>query len=275
MPELPEVETIRRSLQDKIKGKTLVGVEVFLEKMVKGIDMDNLDAKLNGKKVTRLDRRGKYLIIHLSGGLAMVIHLRMTGQLLYCLPEEKALKHTHVVFHFNDKRELRFVDQRQFGKVQLVPIKELDTVSGLKTLGVEPLSDQFTREFIKKELRNRRTKIKPLLLDQTIIAGIGNIYADEALFRAMIHPERVASALTPREASRLYLAIKEVLIEGIENRGTSIKDYIDGDGNQGSNQSNLRVYGREGEPCPKCGKTIERKAIGGRSSHFCPKCQKL
>lgn len=274
MPELPEVETIRRSLQDKIKGKTLTGVEVFLDKMVKSFDVESLDAKLNGRKITRLDRRGKYLIIHLSGGLAMVIHLRMTGQLLYCSPEQETPKHTHVVFHFNDERELRFVDQRQFGKVQLVPVKELNTVSGLKTLGVEPLSDDFTREYIKRELKNKRTKIKSLLLDQTFIAGIGNIYADEALYRSMIHPERVASALNTRETARLFLAIKEVLIEGIDNRGTSIKDYIDGDGVQGTNQGNLRVYGRNGEPCDKCGKIIEKISVGGRSSHFCPKCQK-
>lgn len=274
MPELPEVETIRRSLQDKIKGKTLTGVDVFLEKMVKSFGVESLDAKLNGRKITRLDRRGKYLIIHLSGGLAMVIHLRMTGQLLYCSPEQETHKHTHVVFHFNDERELRFVDQRQFGKVQLVPVKELNTVSGLKTLGVEPLSDDFTREYLKRELKNKRTKIKSLLLDQTFIAGIGNIYADEALFRSMIHPERVASALNIREVSRLFIAIKEVLIEGIENRGTSIKDYIDGDGAQGTNQGNLRVYGRDGEPCMKCGRVIEKINVGGRSSHFCSKCQK-
>ncbi|HWI55235.1 MAG TPA: DNA-formamidopyrimidine glycosylase [Desulfobacteria bacterium] len=274
MPELPEVETIRRSLQDKIKGKTFTGVEVFLEKMVKGVELKNLDAHLNGKKITRLDRRGKYLIIHLSGGLAMVIHLRMTGQLLYCSPEQETPKHTHVVFHLDDERQLRFVDQRQFGKVELVSARDLGTVSGLKTLGVEPLSDDFTRELFKKEIRNKRTKIKSLLLDQTFIAGIGNIYADEALFRAMIHPERVASALNTREVSRLYLSIKEVLIEGIENRGTSIKDYIDGDGAQGTNQGNLRVYGRDGEACVKCGRIIEKTTVGGRSSHFCPKCQK-
>lgn len=275
MPELPEVETIRISLQDKLKGKTFVGVEVFLDKMVKGIGLEKLETTLNGKKIIRIDRRGKYLIIHLTGGLAMIIHLRMTGQLLYCLPEQEKAKHTHVVFHLSDMKQLRFVDQRQFGKVQVVRLKELENVSGLKNLGIEPLSKDFTREFFKKALRNKRSKIKPLLLDQTFIAGIGNIYADEALFRAMINPERVASALNPREVSRLYVVIKEVLQEGIENNGTSIKDYIDGDGKKGTNQSNLRVYGRDGQPCVKCGIIIQRKTIGGRSSHFCPKCQKL
>lgn len=275
MPELPEVETIRRTLEEKLKGKTFVGVEVFLEKMLKVADCEDIGTVLSGKKINSIDRRGKYLIIQLSGGLAMVIHLRMTGQLMYCSPDQERGKHTHVIFYLNDKFELRFADQRQFGKVQLVPIKELGNVAGLKSLGVEPFGDGFTREFFKKELRNRRTKIKPLLLDQTFVAGIGNIYADEALFKAMINPERVASTLSPREASRLHLAVKHVLLEGIENKGTSIKDYVDGDGNQGTNQNNLKVYGRQGEQCIKCGKVIEKKSVGGRSSHFCPKCQKL
>ncbi|PKM45492.1 MAG: formamidopyrimidine-DNA glycosylase [Firmicutes bacterium HGW-Firmicutes-8] len=275
MPELPEVETIRRSLEQNIKGKTFMGAEVFLEKMVKGVSPLELNSELKGREITRIDRRGKYLIIHLTGGIAMVIHLRMTGQLLYCSPEQEKVRHTHIIFKLSDMCQLRFADQRQFGKISLVSVRELDNFPGLKGLGVEPLGETFSREFFKKELRNRRTKIKPLLLDQTFIAGIGNIYADEALFRAMINPERIASSLTPREASRLYLAIRTVLQEGIENKGTSIKDYVDGDGNKGSNQGNLRVYGREGEPCVKCGKEIKRKSIGGRSSHFCPKCQKL
>lgn len=275
MPELPEVETIRRSLEEKIKGKTLTGLDVFLEKILKGLEPGEFDRKLKGKKITGIGRRGKYLIIQLTGGLVMVVHLRMTGQLLYCSSEHVREKHTHLVFHLNDREQLRFVDQRQFGKVHFLPACELDSLSGLKTLGVEPLSTAFTREFFKKGLRTRRAKVKPLLLDQTFIAGIGNIYADEALFRARINPERVAAGLNPRESSRLYMAIKEVLQEGIENNGTSIKDYIDGEGNRGSNQDNLRVYGRDGEPCIKCARIIERKVIGGRSSHFCPKCQKL
>lgn len=275
MPELPEVETIRRSLADKIIGKAFENVEVFLDKMVKGLEPANIQSELKGKKITRIDRRGKYLIVHMTGDMAMVIHLRMTGQLVCCRPEEEKTKHTHVIIQLSDNLHLRFIDQRQFGKIQFVSKKELENVSGLKTLGVEPLSEEFTRDYFKKEIRSKRTKIKPLLLDQTFIAGIGNIYADEVLFRSMINPEKVASTLTPREVSRLHIAIKEVLNEGIENKGTSIKDYIDGDGNKGSNQNNLRVYGRDGEPCLKCGKTIEKKTIGGRSSHYCPKCQKL
>ncbi|MBU7006759.1 DNA-formamidopyrimidine glycosylase [Phosphitispora fastidiosa] len=275
MPELPEVETIRRSLEDKIKGKTFTGIEIFLEKILKGIDAGEFDEKLKGKKITGISRRGKYLIIQLSGGLVMVVHLRMTGQLLYCSAEQERVKHTHVIFHLSDKYDLRFVDQRQFGKVQFLPAKDLENLSSLKNLGVEPLSDDFTREFFKKGLRNRRVKIKPLLLEQEFIAGIGNIYADEALFRARVNPEKVAANLSPREASMLFNAIREVLIEGIDNKGTSIKDYIDGDGNKGSNQNNLRVYGRDRQPCTKCGTEIQRVVIRGRSAHYCPKCQKI
>ncbi len=275
MPELPEVETIRRSLEDKLIGKTLTGVKVLLDKMVKGISPEDFDAELRGKKITGISRRGKYLIIYLTGGITVVIHLRMTGQLLYCPAGQDTIKHTHIVFQLNDKGQLRFVDQRQFGRVHLVQAKELDNLSGLKNLGIEPLSECFTREFFRKELKKKHTKIKPLLLDQTFLAGVGNIYADEALFRAKVNPERVAAGLSPREAANLYLAIKKVLLEGISNKGTSIRDYLDGEGNPGSNQDNLKVYGRAGEPCIKCRKPIERKVIGGRSSHFCPKCQKL
>ncbi|WP_418792094.1 DNA-formamidopyrimidine glycosylase [Phosphitispora sp. TUW77] len=274
MPELPEVETIRRSLEHKIKGKIFTGVDIYLEKILKGIDPGEFDEKLKGKKITGISRRGKYLIIQLAGGLVIVVHLRMTGQLLYCSAEQEKSKYTHMIFHLSDQGELRFVDQRQFGKVQFLPAKDLENHSSLKNLGVEPLSDEFTRGFFMKGLKNRRVKIKPLLLEQEFIAGIGNIYADEALFRAKVNPEKVASNLSSREASKLFIAIKEVLEEGIENKGTSIKDYIDGDGNQGNNQNNLRVYGREGQPCIKCGTEIQRVVIRGRSSHFCPKCQK-
>ncbi len=275
MPELPEVETIRRSLEAKVLGRILTGVEVLLDKIVKGTSPAQLAAELKGKQITGIGRRGKYLLIHLTGGLVMVVHLRMTGQLWHCPAEQEIARHTHLVFHLDDGSQLRYADLRQFGKVRLAPAGELANLPGLRSLGREPLGADFTREFFRKELRKRRTKIKPLLLDQAFLAGLGNIYADEALFRAGIHPEKTAAALSPREASRLFLAIKEVLAEGIANRGTSIRDYVDGEGREGSNQDNLRVYGRGGEPCVKCGRPVEKKNIGGRSAHFCPKCQRL
>lgn len=274
MPELPEVETVKRSLEKKLTGRTIKSVELLLEKIVKEPSADSFTQAIADKSVLGMGRRGKYLLIFLSEGLAMVIHLRMTGQLIHCAVDADRAKHTHVVFNLDDGTQLRFIDQRQFGRIYLMPDYQLDKISGLNTLGVEPLSDDFTREFMKKELKRKRVKIKSLLLDQTFIAGIGNIYADEALYRARLHPERLACTLTPRETVKLYQAIREVLSEGIENRGTSIKDYVDGDGRSGNYQALLRVYGKEDEPCRICGTIILRKKVGGRSSFYCSKCQK-
>lgn len=275
MPELPEVETVKRTLEEKIVGCKFQGLQVFMPKVVKAGEVDDLAGAITGKKVVRMGRRGKYLLVYLEGNLVLVVHLRMTGQLVLTDSEQELAKHTHVVFNLDNGSQLRFVDQRQFGRIYLVPANALDVISGLKSMGMEPFDPEFTKEYFKKELRNRRTKIKPLLLDQTFIAGIGNIYADEALFRALVHPERPAYSLTPREVARLYQAIKDVLEEGIANRGTSIKDYVDGEGRSGENQHKLRVYGREHQPCLKCKKPIHRIKVGGRSSYFCAKCQKI
>jgi formamidopyrimidine-DNA glycosylase len=163
---------------------------------------------------------------------------------------------------------------RQFGTIQLSSTKDLNKVKGLKDLGPEPLEREFSRDFLRRELKRKRTRIKPLLLDQTFVAGLGNIYVDEALYRARLHPERLACTLSPREIANLYHAIVEVLQEGIENRGTSMRDYVDGDGRAGSYQELLQVYNREGEKCRRCGSTIERIKVGGRSSYYCPACQK-
>ncbi len=275
MPELPEVETVKRSLEKKIVGCKFSGLKVFMPKIVKAGEADEVAKAIAGQKIVRMGRRGKYLLVYLENNLVLVIHLRMTGQLV-CTPREQELaRHTHVVFNLDNGSELRFVDQRQFGRIYLLQANALDVLSGLKNMGLEPFDPAFTKEYFKKQLRNRRTKIKPLLLDQSFVAGIGNIYADEALHRALIHPERPAYSLHTREASRLYQAIKEVLEEGIANRGTSIKDYVDGEGQAGENQYQLRVYGRENQPCGKCKKTIRRIKVGGRSSYFCAKCQKI
>ena len=172
-------------------------------------------------------------------------------------------RHTHVIFDLSNGAQLHFTDVRQFGQLWLVPCTSLDSLTGLKNLGVEPLEPQFTRDYLKRELRRRHARIKPLLLDQTIIAGLGNIYTDEALHRAKINPERLATTLTPREIASLYRAIKDVLQEGIDSRGTTVRNYVDGEGQSGSYQEQLRVYSREGEPCSHCGKTIVKE--GGRT----------
>jgi len=274
MPELPEVETVRRTLEEKIVGKAIARVQIMMPKVVRP-DAGEFAHGLVCQGIEELDRRGKYLLICLTGGKVLVVHLRMTGRLIYCHPERPLDKHTHVIITLDDGYHLRYVDIRQFGKLQLINRDELDSVSGLATLGPEPLSEEFTKEGFKRALRNKRTKIKPLLLDQTFIAGLGNIYVDEALFRAKIHPERMASTLTPREAVRLYTAIREVIAEGIEHRGTTFRDYVDGTGQTGGYQNKLRAYGRESHPCYYCGRPLERKVVGGRSSTYCPRCQKV
>lgn len=274
MPELPEVETVKRTLEKKLSGLSFEAVKLHMPKIVRLPPPEEFADILTGKKIIRLGRRGKYLLLHLTGGYTLVIHLRMTGRLVYATPGAPLEKHTHAVFDLSNGDQLRYTDIRQFGRMLLALTAELDEMPGLKTLGVEPLSENFTREFMKKELKRRRTRLKALLLDQTFIAGLGNIYVDEALHRAGLHPERLAASLSPRETTHLFLAIKDVLNEGINNRGTSFRDYVDGDGRPGNYQEKLAVYSKEGKPCLKCGKPINRIRVAGRSSYFCPHCQK-
>ncbi|SHI94678.1 DNA-formamidopyrimidine glycosylase [Desulfofundulus thermosubterraneus] len=274
MPELPEVETIKRTLQEKLPGRTICGVNIYLPKIIQTPSPEEFCRQVVDKRILDVGRRGKYLLISLSRGLMLVVHLRMTGQLVYTATDEPRSKHTHLVFHLNNGHQLRFTDMRQFGRFWLVPEKDLQAVSGLKDLGVEPLSGEFTIEFLDKELKARRTRLKTLLLDQTFISGLGNIYADEALYGAGLHPSRPANTLTTGEAQALFRAIRVVLEEGIASRGTSVRNYVDGTGQAGTFQEKLRVYGKSGRPCMRCGKTIERLRLGGRSTYFCPGCQK-
>jgi formamidopyrimidine-DNA glycosylase len=274
MPELPEVETVRQTLQTKLTGLKFCGAHVYLPKIIKAPDPEQFVKGIEGKKIIKLTRRGKYLILNLSDRYHLVVHLRMTGSLVYCENGTPPAKHTHVVFDLSNGAQLHFSDVRQFGQLWLVTGTSLDSLTGLKNLGVEPLEPEFTRDYLKKELRRRHTRIKPLLLDQTFLAGLGNIYTDEALHRAKINPERLAKTLTPREIASLYRAIKEVLQEGIECRGTTVRDYVDGEGRSGSYQDQLQVYRREGKPCSQCGEIIVKKKVCGRSSYYCPACQK-
>lgn len=274
MPELPEVETIKRDLENNIIGLTISDVILLMPKIVRIPSPQDFIKNLTGKTIKKIGRRGKYILIHLSEKLTLVIHLRMTGSLVYCSSETPPQKYTHAIFELSNGCKLFFSDMRQFGRMVLIDSRELCYLSGYKDLGVEPLSDTFTRDLLKKELKGRRKKIKPLLLDQTFIAGLGNIYADEALHLAGISPDKLASILTHREIAHLYEAIRKVLSNGIANRGTTFRDYKDGMGKEGSNQDELKVYSREGKPCFNCGKPIIRIKLGGRSSYLCSECQK-
>ncbi|MGI6684662.1 MAG: DNA-formamidopyrimidine glycosylase [Bacillota bacterium] len=273
MPELPEVETVKRTLTKFLVGQQIKEVTLKHESVIKTPDVDEFEKTVIGKTITGIDRRGKYLIFSLSEGFKMVIHLRMTGQLVYGEKTMPLKKHTHVIFRLDNGNELRFTDQRRFGRIWLVPEEELLKISGLCTLGPEPLSEDFCQEVFLKQLAKRKTRIKPLLLNQNFIAGIGNIYADEILFRSQIHPERTAESLSREEGIQLFSEVRETLKEAILHRGTTFSDYVDGRGEKGMHQNHLNVYQQVGKKCKRCGSLIERIKVGSRSAYYCPGCQ--
>lgn len=275
MPELPEVETVRRSLLPVILDKPIASVDVYYERILQHITSQEFTEQITGRRILDLARRGKYLIFHLENHLDLVAHLRMTGRLIYYSDADIAMaKHTSVIFDFASGGNLRFEDVRKFGTLDLVTSGEYEQIKGLHSLGVEPLSEAFTVDHLQNLIQDRRTKIKGLLLDQTKIAGLGNIYADESLFMARIHPERPANSLSSSEVQSLHQAIKDVLQDAILGQGTTLRDYRTGYGREGSFQNKLQIYGKKGEKCPRCGVDLEYKKVAGRTSHFCPACQR-
>ena len=281
MPELPEVETIRRGLQRKIKNKQIKDIVINVDKIVKKPSLREFITKIKGKKIKEIDRRGKYIIIHLDSRNKLIVHLGMTGLLIYPYDNkiaEKEInpKHNHLVFTFTDNTQLVFNDVRRFGKVYLISnINEIETLS---KLGVEPLEDYFTEEVFTQILNKKKNgKIKSFLMKQEFITGLGNIYANEVLYRSNIHPLRLISSLNKKEVRNLYQQIKLVLSEAVKLRGSTVADeaYRDTDGEKGKFAKKLQVYARKGEPCIKCGHSIEVVRIEGRSSFICPQCQKL
>jgi formamidopyrimidine-DNA glycosylase len=270
MPELPEVETIVRGLRGPLVGRQFTGIRVGWENLVAKCSVEEFKRRLVGQKVLAVKRRGKYLIFALAGGGSLIVHLRMTGRLLIKNSDDEFDKHDHLIFELDDGRELRFNNVRKLGRVYLVD--DEDEILG--ELGPEPLDDEFTLAGFAALLSGRRGMLKPLLLNQRFMAGIGNIYADEALFAARIHPERKADTLTTEEIERLYDAIRRVLRQGIENRGTTFSAYRDAEGREGRNQEVLQVSRNTDQPCPRCGTPIERTVVGGRGTYFCPRCQK-
>jgi len=267
MPELPEVETIRRALEGELVGLRLLGLEVK-EKLhlLKNCTPEELEHKLVGRHLKALSRRAKYLIFDFAG-YAMVLHLRMSGRLLL-----RPAGHTRLMLDFEGERRLYLDDARRFGMLYLT--EKLNELKPLSELGIEPFTQSFTLEAFRGILRTKQ-EIKRLLLDQRKIAGLGNIYANEALFLAAIHPQRPADSLSPSEVERLFRAVPEVLERAIAAGGTSIGSYRTPQGGLGRFQEAFAVYSREGEPCRRCRTPIERLSQGGRSSYFCPRCQPL
>jgi formamidopyrimidine-DNA glycosylase len=269
MPELPEVETIVRDLREDIIGRKIIGVK-FLTRSVWRERVPTAKS-LVGATIERLDRLGKNMLIFLSNGRALVIHLKMTGRLTYEASSTPKKKHTHFIMTFDDG-ELRFNDIRRFGYLDLVKGSEIDKVPYLARLGPDAL--KIARNDFVRIFRSHKRIIKALLLDQDVISGMGNIYTDEALFRAQIYPKKVSSSLSVARTERLYDAMIETLNLALAARGSTIDNYVGGRGTPGSFQDQHLVYGREGKPCPNCGRPIKRIVIGSRSTHYCPHCQK-
>ena len=269
MPELPEVETVVRALRLPLVGRTFTEVRNYWPGHIVTPSLPELQRRIHGRTILSITRRAKYLVFSLSGGETLMIHLKMTGHLSVVDPETPPDKYAHTIFKLDNEQELRFRDPRKFGRVYLVQ----DPAKIFGSLGPEPLDNGFTTAVLQKRLQNRKRVLKPLLLDQTFVAGIGNIYADEALFYARLHPERRSDTLSPAEIQALHSAIQKVLKLGIEREGASIDRYVKPDGSKGDMQNAVAVYGRTGDPCYRCGTPIQRIKLGGRSTHFCPTCQ--
>jgi formamidopyrimidine-DNA glycosylase len=273
MPELPEVEIIRRQLRKELVGARIERCEAFLPRLVTYPTPLGYRRGLSGKRILGVNRRGKYLLLELDGERELVVHLGMTGSLVLSTPRKERPRHTHIVFHLEDGRDLLYVDPRTFGETALLRRGDYIPLRGLHSMGPEPLEDGFTCESLASALQGK-CRVKSALLDQSRIAGIGNIYADESLHRAGIDPLRRLDGLSPEEIERIHVAVREVLLEAIARGGSSVSDYVDLRGEKGSFQDIHRVYRREGESCPACGATIRREVISGRSSYYCPRCQR-
>ncbi|WP_078391912.1 DNA-formamidopyrimidine glycosylase [Shouchella patagoniensis] len=273
MPELPEVETVRRTLLQLVVGKTIKDIAVEWPKIIKKPDdVQQFTLLLAGQTIEDVKRRGKFLLFILTDHV-LVSHLRMEGRYGLYDPSEEKTKHTHVTFSFTDGTELRYADVRKFGTMHVFAKGDEETVMPLSQLGVEPFSDQFTVDVLTQAYKKSNRAIKTALLDQKTVVGLGNIYVDEALFRAGIMPVRVASSLSAKEMAVLYTEIKQTLQEAVDAGGSSIKSYVNGQGEMGMFQQSLNVYGKKGEPCKKCGSLIEKTVVGGRGTHFCLNCQ--
>lgn len=274
MPELPEVETIVRELRAaQLEGRTIVGAAVYWPRTVSPLEPGKFCCEITGQRIKHITRRGKWIEIHLTHH-QLFIHLRMTGKLLFRRSSDSQHPHERLRLELDDGRMLSYEDQRKFGRWRLVP-----EGSELVSVGVDPFSKAFTWQFFERAIKGRFRQMKPLLLDQKVISGLGNIYVDEALWEAKIHPLRRSDTLTAKEMKDLFQAIPLVLSRGIENQGTTLGDhranYFSVSGRRGGNQFKLRVFRREGEACYRCKSVIKKMVVGQRGTHFCPLCQPL
>jgi len=273
MPELPEVETIARKLRRSITGKRIAAIRLSGKPLRRPIP-GHLAATLRGRTIRAVHRRGKYLVVEMEPQAFWLIHLGMSGRILFCPHGMECPKHTHAAIRFADGAELQFRDPRRFGLMDVYQVEGIDDVPEIRRLGHDPFSVEFNAPWLWSELIHTRRDLKSFLLDQRKIAGLGNIYVCEALYRARLHPERRSNTATRKEAAALARAVREVVRKAVENRGTSFSDFIDSDGEPGAHQDFLHVFYREGEKCRRCRATIARIRQGNRSTYFCPRCQK-
>ncbi len=267
MPELPEVETIRAQLAPRLEGRRLARVEILDPRLTRPYDLFEVTEELEGDRVVAVERRGKYLLLRLESGLALLVHLRLTGSFGFT-----PTSHERAVLELDDGSRLAYRDVRRFGTWLVLEDGDLDPYLAVK-IGPEPLGARFTSTWLGTQLARRRAPLKAVLLDQRVVAGLGNIYADEALWRARVSPLRPANELEPDEVGRVHRAIRFVLRVGIERQGSTLRDYATPDGAAGTMQGEFRVYGRDGQPCPRCRTTIAKARVGGRGTWFCPHCQ--
>jgi formamidopyrimidine-DNA glycosylase len=272
MPELPEVETAARSLDAQVVGCRIAAIEKLdWERMVETPEPARFRADLPGRRIECVGRRAKWLLLTLDAGLTLALHLRMSGNVSVHAPQDEADRYTHLVLALDDGRRIFFHDMRKFGRARLLDAAGLAALDA--SLGPEPLDPAFDSAALAARLAGRHAVLKPLLLDQTVLAGLGNIYVDESLWYARLHPLRRASSLDTGEVAVLYTAIREVLTRAIANKGSTLRNYRDGYGQAGTNQDYFNVYKREGKPCPRCGTPVERTVVHQRGTHFCPTCQ--
>ena len=273
MPELPEVETIRRALEPHVVGRTFERVDINDPRLVRPFEPLAVAAELEGERVAALDRRGKYLVIRFESGRVLLVHLRMTGSVRHAARGTLADDpHRRAVVKLDDGSDVAYRDVRRFGTWHLLEPEEVDAYLD-RRLGREPLERAFTAKRLGERLAGRRAPLKAALLDQRTVAGLGNIYVDEALWRARLHPLREAGTLDDDELTRLTKAIREALRAGIARQGASLRDYSTPDGGRGRMQDRFRVYCREGEPCLRCGTPIDKIRVAGRGTWYCPQCQ--
>ena len=271
MPELPEVETVRAYIEEHAAGKRIEEIRLLLPRLVKNATPEEFCRLLTGQTISSVSRKGKYLLVRCSGGPSLLVHLRMTGSLIY-QEEYEEIRGQRIIFVLNEGYIL-YRDVRTLGCLWLVPPEGPTGVSGYDSLGPDGNSDAFTLFYLQEALQSAKRSVKSFLLDQTCVAGLGNIYADEALFLAGVRPQRRCCDIDADECRRLHEAIGDVLRQGLAHGGTTIRDFISGNGQEGSNQAFLQVYGKEGTPCPRCGHTIVYTKFAGRGTHYCPHCQ--